>query len=189
MTEKTKPFTELKENTEKKEEEITKRISLTEKNKDKTKDKKFLGIKRHLFKKTKKKKEIKNNSKKNLSIMISAQYFIKKSNIKSDENICIICLEQISLEKRHYLHCGHCFHCCCINKWLNMDKNKCPICKQNIECNKTFSDYSINEEEESIVNDDFVNFNFQTDYSINFMKTYILILIIFFMFRGFCFRV
>ena len=52
----------------------------------------------------------------------------------SSLKICTICLEEIEFENKHYLHCGHVFHCNCINKWL---KNSyiCPNCKQNSEGN------------------------------------------------------
>ena len=52
----------------------------------------------------------------------------------SSLKICTICLEEIEIENKHYLHCGHVFHCNCINKWL---KNSyiCPNCKQNSEGN------------------------------------------------------
>ena len=100
-------------------------------------EKKFLGFKRRLFKKKKEKKEQK--------LLISKQkdYFINNSSsFTKNNNECIICLEKISLRDRHFLHCGHFFHCDCINKWLSMDKNKCPLCKQNIECYKSALDDS-----------------------------------------------
>ena len=124
------------------------------------------------------------------------EYFIKKKvNIKVNENICIICLEKIPFEKKHYLHCGHCFHCECINKWINMDKSKCPTCKQNIECFKSFSDDSLDEEEDNNNNEnvEFTNRRVvqTTNYSLDYfelLKFYFWILIIFFMFRGFYLR-
>ena len=70
------------------------------------------------------------------------EYFINSTNIKNNET-CIICLEKIDFKERHFLHCGHFFHCNCINKWINMDKNKCPTCKQDIECNKSFEEEHI----------------------------------------------
>ena len=196
MTENTKPFTELKEKTNKKNENEIKIISLIKINN--AKNKKFLGIKRYLFKKFIKKKGKEKNSKsnKNFTIAKAMDYLIKKTNStnsKVNENICIICLEKITLDERHYLHCGHCFHCCCINKWINMNKNKCPICKQIFECNRTFSEDSIYEEVYNNNNNDrFDNRPFQEpNYSIDyreFLKFYFWIIILFFMFRGFCLR-
>ena len=40
-------------------------------------------------------------------------------------HICAICLNEISFSDRHFLHCGHCFHCSCINTWLG-DNHSCP---------------------------------------------------------------
>ena len=51
------------------------------------------------------------------------------------------------------MHCGHCFHCDCINKWLDFGNYECPICKQDIECDKVI-DNSISLEE--IDEDDYV---------------------------------
>lgn len=111
----------------------------------KVEEKKFLGLKRKLFKKKKEKKEQK--------LLISKQkdYFINNSSSIKNNEECIICLEKISRKDRHFLHCGHYFHCDCINKWLSMDKNKCPLCKQNIECDK------------SSLNDDSLNIDFNND--------------------------
>ena len=50
--------------------------------------------------------------------------------IQSSKPQCSICLEQISFNTHHYLHCGHVFHCNCINMWLK-DKSYCPYCKQS----------------------------------------------------------
>ena len=144
MTEKTKTSTDISPSSsqsKKKEKEILiKSLTLIKENEpEKKSDKKFLGIKRKLFKKIKNKKEIKE---KRLSVSKQIDYFINNTNNKKNEE-CIICLEKISFQERHFLHCGHIFHCDCINKWLNMDKNKCPTCKQNIECDKSLSEESI----------------------------------------------
>ena len=54
-------------------------------------------------------------------------------NKNSTLNSCIICFETITNERKHYLHCGHVFHCECINKWFQIKNDgKCPICKENI---------------------------------------------------------
>lgn len=56
-------------------------------------------------------------------------------------HICAICLNEISFSDRHFLHCGHCFHCSCINTWLG-DNHSCPYCKQ--EANGTCSTSATN---------------------------------------------
>ena len=111
------------------------------------------------------------------------EYFINQSKIIENniENICIICLEKISFKDKHFLHCGHCFHCYCIKKWLNMDKNNCPICKQNIECEKSFSDF---EENNTVPNN-----SLDSNYSILFIEIYFIILLIIFMLHGFNLRI
>ena len=56
--------------------------------------------------------------------------------VQSTKPQCSICLEPISFTSQHYLHCGHVFHCNCINMWLK-DKAFCPYCKQSArgDCN------------------------------------------------------
>ena len=135
-------------------------------NKDKNNKKKsLLGTKRKLFKKIQKKSKNKLNI---LSINQQENFSInKKSNIKNknENEPCIICFEKISFQDKHYLHCGHYFHCDCINKWLNSEKNNCPICKRDADCDKIFDDLisleeDDEEENESInENDDEININ------------------------------
>ena len=192
MTEKTKAFTEFKPNEK---QNIIKTISLiktTESKKPEVNN--FLGIKRKLFKKIKQKngnKENKGNKKNNKnkknSFLIKKfiEYFINNTNILNNE-ICIICLEKISFKERHFLHCGHFFHCCCINKWISMDKNKCPTCKQDIECNKSFQDEDSAEDDHN-ENDIVIN-NSNVDY-INILCLFLWVIIIIFMFKGFCLRI
>ena len=193
MTEKTKAFTEFKPNEK---QNIIKTISLiktTESKKPEVNN--FLGIKRKLFKKIKQKngnKENKVNKKKNKNkknsflITKSMEYFINNTNILNNE-ICIICLEKISFKERHFLHCGHFFHCCCINKWISMDKNKCPTCKQDIECNKSFQDEE-SAEDDNDNNGNNIVINTSSDDSLSILYLYFLVIIIIFMFKGFCFR-
>ena len=119
-------------------------------NKDKNNKKKsLLGTKRKLFKKIQKKSKNKLNI---LSINQQENFCInKKTNIKNKNDIepCIICFEKISLQDKHFLHCGHYFHCDCINKWLNSEKNNCPICKRDADCDKIFDDLiSLEEDDE-----------------------------------------
>ena len=71
-----------------------------------------------------------------LSISKPITYCIKRKNINNANNnsICPICLQNISLDDKHYCHCGHIFHCACINHWIDSGKNECPVCRQNINC-------------------------------------------------------
>ena len=119
--------------------------------------KQLLGVKRKSFK-TIAKKEKKNKN--ILSINKQTQFVINKTKTFDNNNIiinnkepCIICFEKISFQEKHFLHCGHCFHCDCINKWLDFGNYECPICKQDIECDKII-DNSISLEE--IDEDDYV---------------------------------
>ena len=195
MTEKTKAFTEFKPNEK---QNIIKSISLIKKSDSKKSEvKHFLGIKRKLFKKIKPKKEnneikVKKENKKNRKnkkdsflITKSMLYFINNTNILNNE-ICIICLEKISFKERHFLHCGHFFHCCCINKWISMDKKKCPTCKQDIECNKSFQDED-SAEDDNNENDIVINSS-NVDY-ISTLCLFLWVIIIIFMFKGFCLRI
>ena len=194
MTEKTKASSEF--SSKEKQNIIKSTFLIKHSDTKKTIDKKnFLGIKRKLFKKIKSKKEnkIKNDKKEKkinkndlLLITKSMEYFINNTNIKNNE-VCIICLEKIDFKERHFLHCGHFFHCCCINKWINMDKNKCPTCKQDIECNKSFEDDSINEENNN--NQNVIELNRSNDDPLNILFLYFFIILLIFMFKGFCLRI
>lgn len=46
----------------------------------------------------------------------------------NNNNMCVICLDVISHNNKHFLHCGHQFHCRCIKQWLTRNKC-CPVCK------------------------------------------------------------
>ena len=48
-----------------------------------------------------------------------------------NENLCIICLEEIQLYPITKLNCNHYFHYKCINLW-KAKKNICPICRKQI---------------------------------------------------------
>jgi hypothetical protein len=42
---------------------------------------------------------------------------------------CTVCqFDYEENEKIRQLKCGHCFHCECVDNWLEKDK-KCPVCK------------------------------------------------------------
>ena len=112
----------------------------------------LLGIKRNSFKKISKRKTRRNNFKIKFSINKQDNFIINKSNNNVNNNLnniesCIICFEKISFNDKHFLHCGHCYHCYCINKWIELGKYECPLCKQDIECNKAL-DNSISLEED-----------------------------------------
>ena len=112
----------------------------------------LLGIKRNSFKKISKRKAKRNNFKIKFSINKQDNFIINKSNNNNNNNFfnnesCIICFEKISFNDKHFLHCGHCYHCYCINKWIELGKYECPLCKQDIECNKAL-DNSISLEED-----------------------------------------
>jgi hypothetical protein len=103
------------------------------------------------FKKVLPKKSTKNNflgrKRKLLSITKPMDLFINNSYMNINAQKCAICLENINLSERHFLHCGHFFHCPCIDAWLDMGKDKCPMCRQNIECNNRAPQNSIHLEE------------------------------------------
>ena len=112
---------------------------------------KFLGVKRKLYVNLTSQKQNNNKNKNKLSITRSITYYIDKSNFQND-NICLICLDTIPFQERHFLHCGHNFHCNCINKWISMRKDKCPICRKNIKCIIRIVEGSILNLEENVNN-------------------------------------
>ena len=67
-----------------------------------------------------------------------------------------------------------------------MDKNKCPTCKQDIECNKSFQDED-NAEDDHNENDIVINSS-NVDY-ISILCLFLWVIIIIFMFKGFCLRI
>lgn len=48
---------------------------------------------------------------------------------KKEVNDCPICFDVINKCDNSKLHCGHCFHKKCLNKWFENQKNTCPICR------------------------------------------------------------
>ena len=125
-------------------------ISLKEKSSKNTDSIKSISLIKK-FKKVLPKKSIKKNflgkKRKLLSISKTMDIFINNSYMNINAQKCGICLENINLKERHFLHCGHFFHCPCIDTWLDMGKDICPMCRQNIECNNRASQNSINLEE------------------------------------------
>ncbi len=96
-------------------------------------------------------------------------------NISSLSKICSICFEKIPFEKQHYLHCGHVYHCECINKWLNTTYY-CPICRQYPEGN-CLNNYSNLFSRENVYIRNNNNINSQNEFS-NFLEDIILIILI-----------
>jgi len=47
----------------------------------------------------------------------------------NDNNLCIICHEDIENETdRYILECGHNYHCKCIMTWFRNKHDNCPLC-------------------------------------------------------------
>ena len=105
----------------------------------------YLRKKRKLF-------ESKKNNNYNFKISRTITVFIKSTIIENRKTheTCIICLNEISFEDKHFLHCGHIFHCSCINLWINNGSNLCPICRRNIKCiNEDYDLINLDENENS----------------------------------------
>jgi len=116
----------------------------------------------------KKRKIVKNkNLKKNISK--SKLKSIKKKLNDETHEICIICFDKISFQNKHFLHCGHNFHCYCITNWINIGKNFCPICRQNIKCSHIFNEVlKINlEENDNNIYNNFNNNNIENNINYN----------------------
>ena len=130
-------------------------------------NKSLLGTKRTLFKRIPKKSKNKLNI---LSINQQEHFSINKTpntKNKNENDSCIICFEKISFQDKHYLHCGHYFHCECINKWLDFEKNNCPICKRDIDCDKIFDNTISLEEDDDEEENESNNDNNNNEININ----------------------
>lgn len=62
-----------------------------------------------------------------------------------DDNICVICLEDLNKGEPIHFHCGHVFHVYCIFDWTCslFQKNadiSCPVCR-NVECHHHAPNY------------------------------------------------
>ena len=106
--------------------------------------------------------ECKKNNNYNFKISRTTTVSIKSKIINNNGTgeTCAICLNEVSFENKHFLHCGHIFHCSCINYWINNGSNLCPICRGNIRCvNEDYSiiDFYENENNNNYYDDNFLN--------------------------------
>ena len=118
---------------------------------------KYIKIKKIKFKKYQQFRKIKE-----ISLDIYNQKNIEKKN-------CIICFNKIDFKDKHYLHCGHCFHCNCIKIWTNQ-KEICPICRSKNKCKNNL------ESNEIILNEDFFISNDNNENDL--MKDFIIIFLV-----------
>jgi len=79
------------------------------------------------------KKRKNSNDQKVLSISNQITHSINRTNIKL-ASYCQICFKKINLREKNTCFLGKIFHSACINKWKSSGKNKCPFCKQKIDC-------------------------------------------------------
>ena len=58
-----------------------------------------------------------------------------------DNNICIICHENIEEGEKYTLECNHSYHCKCIMTWFRNKHDNCPLCndKNFIKINPSFT--------------------------------------------------
>lgn len=75
---------------------------------------------------------------------LNTTYSFDDNSVKTNDNECIICLENIDIEKNYLMffksHCG-CevtVHYNCGNEWLKLN-SKCPICAENIDQSNIFT--------------------------------------------------
>ena len=64
---------------------------------------------------------------------------------RSDDNLCVICLESNEKRRNITLQCEHTYHARCIIKWLsqqdsNNQPTSCPYCKQSCDGNELVKD-------------------------------------------------
>ena len=55
--------------------------------------------------------------------------FVKSKSLENEE-ICSICLRNFKQRFAWKLSCNHYFHYNCIEKWSNMERYTCPLCRQ-----------------------------------------------------------
>lgn len=46
---------------------------------------------------------------------------------------CSICMDDMKRHNTMKLHCGHHFHKSCLSKWVEQDKDTCPMCRAPME--------------------------------------------------------
>ncbi|XP_013775188.1 E3 ubiquitin-protein ligase TTC3-like [Limulus polyphemus] len=59
------------------------------------------------------------------------------SGVESEDNICAICLENISAQSAKKVDCGHTFHSKCIKDWLG-EQSTCPSCRVYVVLEEEF---------------------------------------------------
>ncbi|KAI3499941.1 hypothetical protein L1887_35755 [Cichorium endivia] len=47
--------------------------------------------------------------------------------------VCLLKLEKATDEERRVLACGHEFHKACVNKWFDVCRKTCPVCRFSFE--------------------------------------------------------
>ena len=69
-------------------------------------------------------KKLLGKKRKLLSIEKPMDIFINSLYMNTNTQKCAICLENINLNERHFLHCGHFFHCLCIGCFKKSSKRE-----------------------------------------------------------------
>ncbi|KAH7446826.1 hypothetical protein KP509_01G078100 [Ceratopteris richardii] len=65
-------------------------------------------------------------------------------NEKAPQESCVICLEEyLNGEQLRILPCSHRFHCTCVDAWLTLWQDVCPICRR--DAHHEFPDLQISE--------------------------------------------
>lgn len=53
------------------------------------------------------------------------------------EDQCLICLEELSLDKTETFSCNHTFHRKCLEEWFKIERT-CPLCRKMLLFNDEF---------------------------------------------------
>lgn len=48
-------------------------------------------------------------------------------------SVCLMRLENVRDNERRVLDCGHEFHKACVNKWFDVCRKTCPVCRFSVE--------------------------------------------------------
>ncbi|CAN6253768.1 unnamed protein product [Urochloa humidicola] len=56
------------------------------------------------------------------------------STAASSTTTCIVCLETLEAadEVRRLGNCAHAFHRCCIDRWIDLGRGTCPLCRADL---------------------------------------------------------